>query len=176
MVNSAPVMLAARLLARNSTRSATSPASVIRPVLIPMLCGTTSSSACWAVTPAPAATACAMPSGPVQNGVRTGPGELPPTLILAAERDAATPYKGALELQRRLAGSVLVTERKAGTHGIAGGGNACVHSYVEEYLLHGKAPVRRAECAPHAEPDPVSKEPADKRLDLQRRLKPVPHF
>lgn len=108
--------------------------------------------------------------------VRTGPGELPPTLILAAERDAATPYKGALELQRRLAGSVLVTERNAGTHGIAGGGNACVHAYLEEYLLQGKAPVRRAECAPRPEPDPVSKEPTDKRLDLQRRLKPVPHF
>ncbi|MGW6739498.1 alpha/beta hydrolase [Streptomyces sp. NPDC055025] len=88
--------------------------------------------------------------------IRTWPGELPPTLILAAERDAATPYEGALELQRRLAGSVLVTERDAGTHGIAGGGNACVNKYLEDYLLRGEAPVRRAECAPHAEPNPVS--------------------
>ncbi|MFD3923933.1 alpha/beta hydrolase [Streptomyces sp. NPDC058595] len=88
--------------------------------------------------------------------VRTRAGELPPTLILAAERDAATPYRGALELQRRLAGSVLVTERDAGTHGIAGGTNECVNDHVEAYLLTGKTPVRRAECAPHAAPNPVS--------------------
>lgn len=66
---------------------------------------------------------CAYWQGPRQRplDVRTAPGELPPTLVLAAERDAATPYEGALELRRRLAGSVLVTERDAGTHGIAGG-------------------------------------------------------
>ncbi|MFC8277381.1 alpha/beta hydrolase [Streptomyces sp. NPDC057271] len=97
--------------------------------------------------------------------VRTGPGVLPPVLILAAERDAATPYEGALELQRRLAGSALVTEREAGTHGIAGGANACVNGYLETYLLTGAVPdaaggtpVRRASCAPHPEPDPVSLE------------------
>ncbi|MET7378834.1 alpha/beta hydrolase [Streptomyces sp. NPDC005526] len=84
--------------------------------------------------------------------VRTGPGELPPTLILAAERDAATPYDGALELHRRLAGSVLVTERDAGTHGIAGGPNACVNAHLEAYLLEGRLPVRRAACAPRPEP------------------------
>ncbi|WP_329114671.1 alpha/beta hydrolase [Streptomyces sp. NBC_01353] len=94
--------------------------------------------------------------------VRTGPGVLPPVLILAAERDAATPYEGALELQRRLWGSALVTERDAGTHGIGGGPNACVNGHLETYLLTGavpgKTPVRRASCAPHPEPDPVSLE------------------
>ncbi|MCF3962977.1 alpha/beta hydrolase [Streptomyces fuscigenes] len=88
--------------------------------------------------------------------VRTAPGQLPPTLILAAERDAATPYAGARELQRRLAGSVLVTERDAGTHGIAGGPNACVNAYVDAYLLTGRTPRGAAGCAPHAEPRPVS--------------------
>ncbi|MBT2440007.1 alpha/beta fold hydrolase [Streptomyces sp. ISL-36] len=94
--------------------------------------------------------------------VRTGPGVLPPVLILAAERDAATPYEGALELQRRLSGSALVTERDAGTHGIGGGANACVNGHLEKYLLTGavpgRTPVRRASCAPHPEPDPVSLE------------------
>ncbi|MFF0749561.1 alpha/beta hydrolase [Streptomyces sp. NPDC004267] len=105
--------------------------------------------------------------------VRTGPGVLPPVLILAAERDAAAPYAGALELQRRLGGAALVTERGAGTHGIGGGPNACVNGYLERYLLTGavpagttgaagnqgeKTPVRRASCAPHPEPDPVSLE------------------
>ncbi len=86
--------------------------------------------------------------------VRTAPGELAPTLILAAERDAATPYDGALELRRRLAGSVLVTERDAGTHGIAGGPNACVNSHLEAYLLDGRLPARDASCAPREEPEP----------------------
>ncbi|MFF4490398.1 alpha/beta hydrolase [Streptomyces sp. NPDC001544] len=86
--------------------------------------------------------------------VRTGPGELPPTLILAAERDAAAPYGGALEMHRRLADSVLVTERDAGTHGIAGGANPCVNAHLEAYLLQGRLPVRHASCAPHPEPRP----------------------
>lgn len=87
--------------------------------------------------------------------VRTDEGELPPTLILQAERDAATPYEGAEELNRRLQGSVLVTEREAGTHGIAGGPNQCVNGYLEAYLLEGRLPVRRAACAPHKEPEPL---------------------
>jgi pimeloyl-ACP methyl ester carboxylesterase len=101
---------------------------------------------------------CAFWSVPRQEPleVRTERGELPPTLILAAERDAATPYEGALALARRLKGSVLITERDAGTHGIGGGKNACVNGYLEDYLLTGQTPVRRAECAPHQEPDPVS--------------------
>ncbi|MET9623486.1 alpha/beta hydrolase [Streptomyces sp. NPDC006464] len=107
---------------------------------------------------------CAYWTAPRQRplDVRTAPGELPPVLILAAERDAATPYAGALELQRRLSGAALVTERDAGTHGIGGGGNACVNGHLETYLLTGavpgKTPVRRASCAPHPEPDPVSLE------------------
>ncbi|KAB1141606.1 alpha/beta hydrolase [Streptomyces luteolifulvus] len=86
--------------------------------------------------------------------VRTGPGELPPALILAAERDAAAPYDGALEMHRRLSGSVLVTERDAGTHGIAGGPNSCVNGHLDAYLLEGELPARRAACAPHPEPSP----------------------
>ncbi|MER5220690.1 alpha/beta hydrolase [Streptomyces flaveus] len=88
--------------------------------------------------------------------VRTSPGELPPTLILAAERDAATPYKGALELRRRLSGSVLVTERAAGAHGIGGGANPCVNGHLDAYLLEGELPARSEECSPHPEPKPAS--------------------
>ncbi|KOX06395.1 protease [Streptomyces sp. NRRL B-1140] len=88
--------------------------------------------------------------------VGTGPGQLPPTLILAAERDAATPYDGALDLHHRLAGSVLVTERDAGAHGLAGGPNACVNGHMEAYLLEGRLPGRRTDCAPHAEPEPAA--------------------
>ncbi|MEU6391036.1 alpha/beta hydrolase [Streptomyces sp. NPDC046939] len=88
--------------------------------------------------------------------VRTLPGVLPPTLILAAERDAATPIVGARKLRSRIGGSVLVTERDAGTHGVAGGANQCVNGHLDAYLLHGTVPARRAAtCAPHAEPAPV---------------------
>ncbi|MFI6944175.1 alpha/beta hydrolase [Streptomyces sp. NPDC050418] len=89
--------------------------------------------------------------------VRATPGVLPPTLIMAAERDAATPYTGALELNRRLPGSVLVTERKSGTHGVSGGPNACVNGHMDAYLVDGEVPTRdTASCAPHAEPKPAS--------------------
>ncbi|MFE4058944.1 alpha/beta hydrolase [Streptomyces sp. NPDC059096] len=108
--------------------------------------------------------------------VRTRPGALPPTLILAAERDAATPYAGALELQRRLAGSVLVTERDAGTHGVSGGDNPCANAYLEEYLLSGRTPARRTTCAPHPEPNPISLEPADTRAALRGRTDPAPRL
>ncbi|MGP4007851.1 alpha/beta hydrolase [Streptomyces sp. 4N124] len=94
--------------------------------------------------------------------VRTALGELPPTLILAAERDAATPYDGARELQRRLSGSVLVTERDSGTHGIAGGPNTCINGHLDAYLLEGRLPLWRAACKAHPEPRPETKsaEPA----------------
>ncbi|WP_225830549.1 alpha/beta hydrolase [Streptomyces sp. NK08204] len=101
--------------------------------------------------------------------VRTGSGELPPVLILAAERDAATPYEGALEMNRRLAGSVLVTERDAGTHGIGGGPNKCVDTHLETYLLRGRTPGRHASCAGRPEPEPDI--PAD-RVEGQREESP----
>ncbi|MGW0732726.1 alpha/beta hydrolase [Streptomyces sp. NPDC002851] len=103
---------------------------------------------------------CAYWPAPRQQPVDVGavPGTLPPTLILAAERDAATPYRGALDLHRRLPGSALVTERDAGTHGLAGGANRCVNGHVEAYLLKGRLPGRlpdhKAACAPRAEPKP----------------------
>ncbi|MDX3518453.1 alpha/beta hydrolase [Streptomyces scabiei] len=100
---------------------------------------------------------CAYWKGPRQRplDVRTGPGELPPTLILAAERDAAAPYDGAIALHRRLWGSVLVTERDAGNHGVGWGNNRCVNGHLEAYLLEGRLPERRAACAPRPEPAPA---------------------
>ncbi|GAA2135381.1 alpha/beta hydrolase [Streptomyces synnematoformans] len=84
--------------------------------------------------------------------VRTDAGELPPVLLLAAERDAATPYEGARELARRLGGSAdLVTEKDAGSHGLAGGENDCVTKHVDTYLRTGRAPGD-VTCAPRPEP------------------------
>ncbi|MEV0372217.1 alpha/beta hydrolase [Streptomyces sp. NPDC050636] len=92
--------------------------------------------------------------GPSPLDIQTAPGALPPVLLLAAELDAATPYPGALNLQRRLHGSSLVTEKGAGTHGIALSDNACVNKYTEAYLLGGKVPGHRVYCAPRKEPLP----------------------
>ncbi|MFC9293424.1 alpha/beta hydrolase [Streptomyces sp. NPDC057011] len=94
---------------------------------------------------------------PVDVGTGPAGAGLPRTLIVAAERDGATPYPGALELQRRLgAGAALVTERGAGAHGVSGGRNGCVDRHVERYLLTGATPGWRVTCAPHPEPAPVS--------------------
>ncbi|MER7872002.1 alpha/beta hydrolase [Streptomyces solisilvae] len=87
-------------------------------------------------------------------GPRTGRVALPPVLLLSAERDAATPYAGAKELWHRLPGSSLVTERKAGTHGLWGGPNGCVNRHVDTYLLTGRTPGRSAYCAPRPAPEP----------------------
>ena len=85
--------------------------------------------------------------------VRAEPGLLPPVLLLAATRDPATPYEGAVETWKRLSGSSLVTERGAGTHGVTGG-NSCADKHLAAYLLHGTTPGRAAECAPRPAPKP----------------------
>ncbi|WP_314176783.1 alpha/beta hydrolase [Streptomyces winkii] len=85
--------------------------------------------------------------------VRTAPGELPPVLLLASTRDAATPYEGALETWKRLSGSSLVTERGAVAHGVAGG-NACADRHLAAYLLKGRTPGRAADCPARPAPRP----------------------
>ncbi|MFG2340189.1 alpha/beta hydrolase [Streptomyces yangpuensis] len=106
---------------------------------------------------------------PVAVGAQ--PERLPRTLVVAAERDGATPYAGAQELQRRLgAGASLVTETGAGSHGVVGGRNGCVDRHVERYLLTGATPGWRVRCAPHPEPAPVSLD--DRAAGARRALVP----
>ncbi|MFG2999716.1 alpha/beta hydrolase [Streptomyces sp. NPDC048340] len=106
---------------------------------------------------------------PVAVGAQ--PAALPRTLVVAAERDGATPYPGALELQRRLGGgAALVTEEGAGTHGVFGGRNDCVDRHVERYLLTGDTSGWRVTCAPHPEPAPVSLD--DRAASARRALLP----
>ncbi|MEV5437710.1 alpha/beta hydrolase [Streptomyces sp. NPDC052682] len=85
--------------------------------------------------------------------VRTHKG-LPPVLIVQSERDAATPYEGAVELHRRFKGSRLITEKDAGSHGVTGLTNPCVNTRVDTYLLTGKLDGADVTCAPHATPKP----------------------
>jgi len=85
--------------------------------------------------------------------VKSGKG-LPPVLIVQSERDAATPYTGAVELHQRLRGSRLITERDAGSHGVTGLVNSCVNDRVDTYLLTGGLDRSDVTCAPHATPKP----------------------
>ncbi|MBO8191438.1 alpha/beta fold hydrolase [Streptomyces oryzae] len=89
--------------------------------------------------------------------VRADAGRLPPVLLVASTRDAATPYTGALETRRRLAGSSLVTERGAGNHGVSGG-NPCADAHIERYLFEGRTPGSDAECPARPEPKPGARQ------------------
>jgi pimeloyl-ACP methyl ester carboxylesterase len=80
---------------------------------------------------------------------------LPGVLIVQSTGDAATPYSGALELHRRLAGSRLVTEKDAGSHGVTGLVNPCVNAQVDAYLLSGTLAPGDVVCPPHATPVPA---------------------
>ncbi|MFE3493889.1 alpha/beta hydrolase [Streptomyces sp. NPDC059175] len=98
---------------------------------------------------------CATWPAPRQQPLRIGTGkELPPVLLVQSERDAATPYQGALELHERFKGSRLVTERDAGSHGITNLQNPCINGKVEAYLLSGALDPHDTACAPHATPTP----------------------
>ncbi|MEU7024058.1 alpha/beta hydrolase [Streptomyces sp. NPDC046203] len=98
---------------------------------------------------------CATWSGERQKPtqVKTGKG-LPPVLIVQSERDAATPYAGAVELHKRFKGSRLITEKNAGSHGVTGLVNPCINSRVDAYLLNGKVDSADVTCDPHATPKP----------------------
>ncbi|MHC5904479.1 alpha/beta hydrolase [Streptomyces sp. S6] len=85
--------------------------------------------------------------------VRTGKG-LPKLLIVQSERDAATPYSGAVSLHKRLAGSRLITEKNAGSHGVTALVNPCINQRVDAYLLSGKLDAADVVCGPHATPKP----------------------
>ncbi|WP_406859485.1 alpha/beta hydrolase [Streptomyces sp. HUAS MG47] len=99
----------------------------------------------------PCATWSAKQQTPVQ--VKSGK-DLTPILIVQAERDAATPYEGAVELHKRLHNSRLITEKGAGSHGVTGLVNPCVNERVDAYLLKGTVDAADVTCAPHATPKP----------------------
>ncbi|KUN41906.1 aminopeptidase [Streptomyces longwoodensis] len=79
---------------------------------------------------------------------------LPPVLIVQSERDAATPYEGAVELHKRFKGSRLITEKDAGSHGVTSLVNPCINPKVDAYLLNGTVDGADVTCAPHATPKP----------------------
>ncbi|GAA2909171.1 alpha/beta hydrolase [Streptosporangium fragile] len=106
-----------------------------------------------------------------------GAASLPPALLIHAERDAATPYAGALNIRRLFPGSRLLTV-PGGNHGVALGGNRCVDRRLAAYLKDGTLPpplparARRAPKAPDARcpgtPAPVPTARVAARSDVSR--------
>ncbi|WP_310737935.1 alpha/beta hydrolase [Microbispora sp. H10949] len=74
--------------------------------------------------------------------VKVGTAQLPPILLIQAQRDAATPYEGALRMRRRFPTARLVTSG-GGNHGVSLAGNACVDRYLAAYLRDATAPPQR---------------------------------
>ncbi|MEV0412497.1 alpha/beta hydrolase [Streptomyces sp. NPDC050448] len=97
----------------------------------------------------PCATWKSKQSKPIEVGAKHG---LAPVLIVQSERDAATPYEGGVELHRRLAGSRLITEQNAGSHGVTSLVNPCINTRVDAYLLQGTVDAADVKCGPHATP------------------------
>lgn len=73
----------------------------------------------------------------------TGRG-LPPVLIVQSTHDPATPIEGARRAHARFAGSAMLTVINEGDHGLYAGGNGCVDTVVERYLVDNRKPVDRA--------------------------------
>jgi hypothetical protein len=66
-------------------------------------------------------------------------------LIIGLTGDPATPYEGALDLQRRLKRSRVLT-LDAAQHGGFARGFACIDEHVNGYFLTGKLPPKGTVC------------------------------
>ncbi|RKS74974.1 alpha/beta hydrolase family protein [Actinomadura pelletieri DSM 43383] len=101
--------------------------------------------------------------GPVPR-VR-GAASLPPILLVQASRDAATPYRGAVETHRRFPTSRLLVQVDGHNHGVALSGDRCVDRAVAAYFGDGTVPASRpgpdAECAAGPAPVPTAATRAD---------------
>ena len=113
--------------------------------------------------------------------VRVTGAKAPPVLLISETLDAATPFRGSLEVRRRFPRSVLVEGVGGTTHAGSLFGNACVDDTIAAYLATGALPKRvkantsDVRCAPLAQPDPSAAEakraaPPLGRADLQKRI------
>jgi pimeloyl-ACP methyl ester carboxylesterase len=68
-----------------------------------------------------------------------GSKKLPPIMLVQAERDAATPYAGAVRM-RKLFDSARLLVVPTGNHGVSLAGNRCVDRRLAAYLKDGTLP------------------------------------
>ncbi|RJQ83434.1 alpha/beta hydrolase [Pseudonocardiaceae bacterium YIM PH 21723] len=71
---------------------------------------------------------------------------VPPVLMVQADNDPATSNVVAEKAHRNFAGSRMLRVRNEGDHAIYAGGNPCVDSTVDAYLIDGKVPAGDLEC------------------------------
>ncbi|MFG1999430.1 alpha/beta hydrolase [Spirillospora sp. NPDC048911] len=87
-------------------------------------------------------------------------GKVPPLLLVQGTEDAATPYRGAVEMHRRFPGSRLLVQLGGGNHGVAVNGDRCVDKIVAAYLGAGSLPARKsgpdATCRAASPPRPAA--------------------
>ncbi|CNG31279.1 Conserved hypothetical protein (possible hydrolase) [Mycobacterium tuberculosis] len=83
-------------------------------------------------------------------------------LMFQSTADAATPYKGALDMHRRLKDSRLVVQDGDRTHCIVHRGSAEVDAYFDAYFLRGERPRHRTVHVPQLG-DPVPPSQASAR-------------
>jgi pimeloyl-ACP methyl ester carboxylesterase len=95
---------------------------------------------------------CAFWPVPASGAVRIGGASLPPTLLVQAERDAATPRAGADEMRRLLPSARLLLEAGGGDHGVSLSGNRCIDRHVFRYLDDGRLPGANPKKRPGANP------------------------
>jgi pimeloyl-ACP methyl ester carboxylesterase len=87
---------------------------------------------------------------------------VPPVLLLSETLDAATPFRGSLEVRRRFPRSVLIEGVGGTTHAGSLFGDRCVDDAVAGYLANGTLPKRvrgnRSDrrCPPLATPNPTT--------------------
>ncbi|MFC6884833.1 MULTISPECIES: alpha/beta hydrolase [Actinomadura] len=98
----------------------------------------------------------AKPGKPIDIG-RTP--DLPDDILMfQATEDAAAPYEGALEMQRRLRGSRLVVQDGDRTHCIVHRGSKEVDAYFDAYFLRGERPDARTVHVPQlGDPTPPAR-------------------
>ncbi|MEW9532326.1 alpha/beta hydrolase [Microbispora sp. NPDC049125] len=99
--------------------------------------------------------------------VKVGSAALPPVLLIQAERDAATPYVGALHLRRLFPTARMISEG-GGNHGVSLAGNPCVDRHLAAYLrdatlLPQRRSRRGADASCPAQPDPRPASPTPGR-------------
>ena len=106
---------------------------------------------------------------PVDVGNAKG---IPPVLLFQATNDAATPFPGGLEMNKRLKGSRLVIEDGGRTHGVVQRGNACIDDKFAAFLTDGTLPPNLSHCQRLPEPVPPSSAAAAKAATAKAAVAP----
>jgi pimeloyl-ACP methyl ester carboxylesterase len=107
---------------------------------------------------------------PVDVGHAKG---LPNVLLFQATNDAATPFPGGLEMNKRLKGSRLVIEDGGRTHGVVQRGNACIDDKFNAFLTNGTLPSNLTHCARLPEPVPPSSASATAKAAVAQQFPPA---